>query len=60
MTRHFFHVYRHRWSQINKLEKQKAAIMKQEVKKPDTKVVSDDEVDEEDLDEFLNWRCKKI
>jgi hypothetical protein len=52
--------FRQRWNEVNDLEKKREEIKKKGVV---TKVTGDEdgeeELDEADLDEFLDWRSKK-
>ena len=49
---------RHRWSKVDSLQKKKEEIMaKVESKTEDTE--GDSDIDEQEFEEFLDWRTKK-
>ena len=55
----FFFNFRQCWKEVNDLEKKKEEVMKKGAQGNKKDTDSDEDLDETDLDEFLDWRSKK-
>lgn len=57
----FFKLCRNRWKEINDLEIKKEEIMQKKTSEDTVKGQSDDEdVEDEDLEDFMDWRSKTL
>lgn len=57
----FFELCRNRWKEINDLEIKKEEIMQKKTSEDTVKGQSDDEdVEDEDLEDFMDWRSKTL
>lgn len=57
----FFKLCRNRWKEINDLEIKKEEIMQKKTSEDTIKGQSDDEdVEDEDLEDFMDWRSKTL